>query len=564
MGNESFGEIRKKQVRKIIAQFIFGLTILFAVGSFAYRATQDTQSTTSTTDTSQKDPEPSDDSFDLVSSQVCLGELPPDLTDLLERELSNTQQLTSDDNSCTLILSSGIVDSNRYNSLYHRVYTLVSRADQPILNVTWADLKDGLNRGSIDKYKIYLTDEASFFIDAMYGTSTRGLSKNVTELIDTVLNDPNTLAILPIEELLPKVKSVAIDGITPFSDDLYVFTYPLSGTIWSTIPDQEQQDLYIKVEGLVEEYFGSNSYDQENVRSILLTGRSAIGSRSLFSSENSTTDNLFSNITTMIKDADISILNNESSFIENCSQSPETRILCSLPIEQSLISDIGFDIVGVSGQSVLDVGRPAFESTLSGYLEQDLGYYGGGMDREEAKIGVTIEQDKLKMFLTGFSLVTPTRYLSTDRSSGTLAPDKVAGDGYYLSETLLDRPQDEIQIVDMQWGSDISSTISEQEKNYALRLVGAGADLVFGTNSIIVKPMEYIDSVPIFYGLGDFAYPPDKGVEGRSIMVRLYLYNGQFLTYELIPTTIDDSGIIDIDMDSYGEILNTVYENTNF
>lgn len=118
--------------------------------------------------------------------------------------------------------------------------------------------------------------------------------------------------------------------------------------------------------------------------------------------------------------------------------------------------------------------------------------------------------------------------------------------------------------MDMQWGSDISSTISEQEKNYALRLVGAGADLVFGTNSIIVKPMEYIDSVPVFYGLGDFAYPPDKGVEGRSIMVRLYLYNGQFLTYELIPTTIDDSGIIDIDMDSYGEILNTVYENTNF
>ena len=58
----------------------------------------------------------------------------------------------------------------------------------------------------------------------------------------------------------------------------------------------------------------------------------------------------------------------------------------------------------------------------------------------------------------------------------------------------------------MHWGRELETVSNTWQKQYARRIVDAGADLVVGSHPHIVQEIEYYKNVPIVYSLGNFIY----------------------------------------------------------
>lgn len=61
-------------------------------------------------------------------------------------------------------------------------------------------------------------------------------------------------------------------------------------------------------------------------------------------------------------------------------------------------------------------------------------------------------------------------------------------------------------IVYMHWGRELETVSNTWQKQYARRIVDAGADLVVGAHPHMVQEIEYYKNVPIIYSLGNFIY----------------------------------------------------------
>lgn len=65
-------------------------------------------------------------------------------------------------------------------------------------------------------------------------------------------------------------------------------------------------------------------------------------------------------------------------------------------------------------------------------------------------------------------------------------------------------------ILSMHWGVSSSTEVHDYQRAIAHASIDAGASLVFGHHPHLVCPLEVYNGVPIFYGLGNFAFDWEK------------------------------------------------------
>ena len=105
-----------------------------------------------------------------------------------------------------------------------------------------------------------------------------------------------------------------------------------------------------------------------------------------------------------LREADITHISNEVTFDKDC---PPPRagyrnfILCSDPKYMDLLLDVGMDVVEFSGDHLRDRGENALLETLDIYKANNIPYYGGGKNAEEARQPVLMEVNGNKIAFMG-------------------------------------------------------------------------------------------------------------------------------------------------------------------
>jgi poly-gamma-glutamate synthesis protein (capsule biosynthesis protein) len=66
------------------------------------------------------------------------------------------------------------------------------------------------------------------------------------------------------------------------------------------------------------------------------------------------------------------------------------------------------------------------------------------------------------------------------------------------------RDQVDLLIVSMHWGDEYSLVPNTKQKEIAAFLSSLGVDIVIGTHTHSVQPIEYINGTLVFYSLGNF------------------------------------------------------------
>ena len=162
-----------------------------------------------------------------------------------------------------------------------------------------------------------------------------------------------------------------------------------------------------------------------------------------------------------------------------------------------------FDAVGLANNHSGDFGPQAFADMLRALKRRGIGYYGGGMNLQEAHTPLIIERKGLRIALLGYDEFQPRSFEADhDRPGVAWSEDEQVVRDIRLART---HWQADVVIPIMHWGWE-EPKANARQRQLARLMIDAGADLVIGGHPHQVQDTEQYKGKPIFYSLGNFVF----------------------------------------------------------
>ena len=264
------------------------------------------------------------------------------------------------------------------------------------------------------------------------------------------------------------------------------------------------------------------------------------------------------NIKDLLSSSDLTHISNEVSFADDCKTDSSSTVLCADNRVFETIKAIGADIVELTGNHNVDVGKNAALDTLKLYHDNNLETFGGGENAEDAEKPLEISKKDTNITWLGFNL-------STTKAGGGGATDSLPGANLYDEKTAKKQIEEaknkgNFVIVDIQYYEcycypdgfveyetcDMPINAGEsdwpEQEAFFKHLIDLGADMVVGTQAHQPQTFELYNGKPIYYGLGNLFFDQTywPGTE-RSLILTHYFYNGKLLQTVITPTIYDES-----------------------
>jgi len=371
---------------------------------------------------------------------------------------------------------------------------------------------------------------------AIWGEPAAGSVRNVDEeqLLDTAWSE-STWAIVPFESLDPKWKVLTIDGQSPVRKNFDVTSYPLV------------VDFVIQPAGIVDDSSWTlTNYDPGKLTTIIMTGVTALVRATALTMELKGSTYPGEKMRDIFREADIMHVSNEIPFFTGCPYpKPEAGALvfCSDPKYMDLLTDIGTDVIELTGNHFADYGPFAMYETLDMYNAADIPYFGGGRDLQDSLKPALLEVNGNKIAFIGCNKPDVGRFpTATDYQPGAAPCDFP-----YLSQKIAElKSQGYVVISTFQWNESYDYKPNPQQMKDFRLMADSGASIVSGSQAHYAQTMEFYDGAFIHYGLGNLFFdqmgdqdwmPP--GIR-RLFFDRYVIYNGKLVNVELITGMLED------------------------
>lgn len=277
---------------------------------------------------------------------------------------------------------------------------------------------------------------------------------------------------------------------------------------------------------------------QDNFVSVIKTGTSVIGGPGWTLCERKKgLQYPVQEVEEFLKNSDLTVISNESSFVDGCTQEAGTTAFCGKPSYLQNLQSIDADIISLTGNHMCDYGRTHFESTLETYTQNNIDYFAGGNNESEAWEPLIIDTEAGKIAFVGYNKMGP---------NGVLATENLAGSAYYDEtkfKASMDKASEKADIVwvDTHLWPEYGTTPTNDQKDHSQEAVEFGADIVTGVSSHETQSMTFFQNKPVFYGLGNFLFDQMWSTETRrGIVLKTYVYDGKIIDIKVHPTEMYD------------------------
>ncbi len=215
-----------------------------------------------------------------------------------------------------------------------------------------------------------------------------------------------------------------------------------------------------------------------------------------------------------LKEADIAFVNLENPFVDGCRRNYNSMVFCALPEMADGLALSGIDVVTLANNHARNYGQAGIDKTLEVLAQKEILATGMGEL-------VVIEKAKTKFGFLGFE------FLSNAPTESDYATIRDA-------DKLVD-----VLVVSPHWGVEYGSPTGAQ-REWAKIMVKEGADLIIGHHPHVVQEYEYINSVPVYYSLGNLVFDQMWSEETRrGMLVKIVYKNKNIDSEEIIHTYID-------------------------
>jgi poly-gamma-glutamate synthesis protein (capsule biosynthesis protein) len=205
------------------------------------------------------------------------------------------------------------------------------------------------------------------------------------------------------------------------------------------------------------------------------------------------------------------------------------------------LTDVGVDIIGLTGNHQNDYGRTNAVISLEIYEEAGLPVYGGGRNKEDAFAPLYLEHNGNQLAFLGANSYGPTFAWATDSQPGSAEFDLNIMSATIRNIKQLGRAKVVLAELQYQESYDVVPLLDQRQNFNAL--VRAGADIVTGIQSHVPQAMEFTEGKLILYGLGNFYFDQMWSQNTREgLIVKHTIYNNRHLSTQILPTLIYDYG----------------------
>lgn len=213
----------------------------------------------------------------------------------------------------------------------------------------------------------------------------------------------------------------------------------------------------------------------------------------------------FSQTASFLRQADLTFINLESPFSENCPSTDTGMIFCSDPKAMAGLAFAGIDIVNLANNHIQNYSQKGIDLTQGLLTQQGITPF-GPKDNLATR---TIEGTRFGFL--GFSL------------TGNFDQEKI------IQRIAQESEKVDVLVVSLHWGGEYRQKSSPWQVNLAHRMVEKGADLILGHHSHVIGEIETYQNVPIVYSLGNFIFDQPWSEETKKGLVGVFTFEGKKL-----------------------------------
>ena len=354
------------------------------------------------------------------------------------------------------------------------------------------------------------------------------------QLLDTAWNQMPAWAIIPFDQIQPKWKVLMVDGQSPIQKKFDPSIYSLMATYRVMCVEQCQLPGDIQL--------SFQNYDPAKLTTVIMTGVTAMVRATARTMDVKGILYPGEVLRDVLREADITHVNNEVPFFDGCPNPDPNQVkqvFCSEERYMELLTDIGTDVIELSGDHFADYGVEAMYQTLDIYEAYKMPYYGGGYNVEDGRKPLLMEVNGNKIMFIGCN------YKDIYASARENIPGSVKCDFPYMTEQIAYyRSQGYLPIASFQYHEfDSPEARPQQELDFRV-MADAGAVVVSGSQAHVPQTMEFRADAFIHYGLGNlfFDQMAKKGPDftQKEFLDRHVFYDGKYLGVELITAYLED------------------------
>lgn len=268
---------------------------------------------------------------------------------------------------------------------------------------------------------------------------------------------------------------------------------------------------------------------QKAVSLVSITGVTAITRASGIAADNQGIDFLTQNLKPYFTQTDLMHISNEVSFTADCTYPRGGTKFCTKKEHFRAITDLGCDVVELTGNHNRDHGSNAFISTYQWYLDQGIVPFGGGRNEEEANTpAVFTLKDSTRIGFIGFNELCPLGECASGSTPGANRYDREKARS--VIRKMREELHCDIIVASVQFGEIDSYAPSETQPVICRDLVDFGADYVYGSQAHQIQQFEWYKGKPVYYGLGNFLFDQVHRIGVRqAFFLQNYFYKGRLI-----------------------------------
>lgn len=272
----------------------------------------------------------------------------------------------------------------------------------------------------------------------------------------------------------------------------------------------------------------------------------------------------FQKIASLLRQADISIVNLESLLFPGCvSSSPKYYILCGNSKFIDGLAYAGIDVVNVANNHIIDYGKETALEEIK--LLKKAGFVVSGVDGDSF-----MNVKNIKVGFLGFNDI-KYNYIeyAKEKEAETLTyqSDDISN---LVSLIKLMKQKSDIVIVSFHWGREYTDIVTERQRYLAHTAIDSGADLVLGNHPHWIQPIEVYRDKLIVYSHGSLVFN-QKNFELANnsseqtkigLVGKYYFSDNRIIGVEFIPIKIDDNKPNLMDEEDKQKILRVLAEKS--
>ena len=357
------------------------------------------------------------------------------------------------------------------------------------------------------------------------------------QLLDVAWTETSSWALIPFESLESRWKVLTVDDQSPIRKGFDISSYPLVVNFALQTSDNFHPSSF---------NLHPSNYDPSKLTTVILTGVTALVRATAYTMELKGSIYPGEKIRDLMREADIAHVSNEIPFFTGCTfPKPDSGALvfCSDPKYMDLLTDIGTDVVELTGNHFADRGAAGMLETISIYNANELPYFGGGVDLQDSLKPALFEINGNKIAFIGCNKPDVGRFPTATNFQPGAAPC----DFPYLTQKINQlKAEGYVVISTFQWNESYDAIPSPSQQDDFRLMADSGASIVSGSQAHYAQAMEFRNDSFIHYGpgnlffdqMGDQAWMP-RGIR-REFLDRYVIYDGRFISTELITALLED------------------------